>query len=92
MKRILVASSTSQNKLKSTCEYIKNHFTAKGIDVEVIGESIYEANINEIKPDLIVAIGPRDFGGSIPTVSGLAFITGMNMNACCEEIASLLEV
>lgn len=89
-KKILVATGTSQNKLKFACDYIKNYMDTKGYDVEVVGGSIYEVDISQIKPNLIVAIGPHSFDKSIPIIMGLPFITKINMDECCEEISHSL--
>ena len=90
MKKILVATGTSENKKGFAVDYIKQYLQGKGIDVEVVGGNIYEVKLEEVKPDLIVAIGPANFNTKIPIVQGTAFITKIGMEATCNQIISLL--
>ena len=86
MKKVLVATGTSNNKLNFAVDTIKTYLDGKGLENEVIGASIYEVDINTVQPDVIVAIGPHSFDDTIPIVEGIAFITKMGMDECCAAI------
>ena len=45
MKKILVATGTSKNKMNFAVETIKNYCNNKSMDVEVKGVNIYEINV-----------------------------------------------
>lgn len=91
MKTVLVATSTSQNKLKAAVDYIDNYMKNKQIEVVIVGRSIYDADLEEVKPAVIVAIGPHNFGSDIPIVDGIPFITKIGMDQCCDEIICHLQ-
>ncbi len=91
MKKILVATGTSENKKGFAVDYIKQYITAKGIEIQVVGGNIYEVKLEEVQPDLIVAIGPANFSTEIPIVQGTAFITRIGMEAACDNMISLLK-
>lgn len=91
MKKILVATGTSENKKKFAVEFIQDYITKKGIEVEVIGANIYEVKLEEVNPDLIVTIGPGSFDTSAPIIQGTAFITKMGMDKCCDSIIEKLK-
>ncbi|MBP1040882.1 hypothetical protein I6N95_07680 [Vagococcus sp. BWB3-3] len=86
MKTVLVASGTSQNKLKFATSFIDTYLNERGIAVKVVGESIYEVKLKEVEPTVIVVIGPHSFGEEYPVVNGMAFITKMGMEQCCDDI------
>ena len=90
MKKILVATGTSKNKMNFAVETIKNYCNNKSMDVEVKGVNIYEMNVEEESPDVMVVIGPSDLKTTIPIIQGTAFITKMGMDKTCEEIISHL--
>lgn len=92
MKRVLVAAGTSENKLKFAVNYIHQYFGDDSKEkIEVIGASIYEADLDKIAPDLIVAIGPHTFADKYPVVNGIPFITKMGMEECCDSIKEKLQ-
>ena len=91
MKKILVATGTSENKKKFAVNFIKDYITKKGIEVEVEGANIYEVKLETINPDLIVTIGPGNFKTDVPIVQGTAFITKMGMENCCDSIIEKLK-
>jgi len=92
MKKILVATGTSQHKLEAAVNYIKEYCVKKGIDAEVEGANVFTANIAAIGPDVIVLIGPNNIKLDIPVVSGLAFVTQMGMEATCDKIIEALKL
>lgn len=91
MKKILVACGTSENKKKFAVNTIKDYCLQEGIDIEVKGKNVYEVNLEDEKPDVIVLIGPNRFRTDIPIVIGTAFITKLDMNRACQEIISHLK-
>ena len=90
MKKILVATGTSKNKMNFAVETIKNYCAGKNIEVEVKGVNIYEMEIEKENPDVIVTIGPSDLKTGIPILQGTAFITKIGMDKACEEIVKYL--
>ncbi|SKC87906.1 PTS sugar transporter subunit IIB [Maledivibacter halophilus] len=90
MKKILVACGTSENKKKFAVNTIKDYCLKEGVNVEVEGKNVYEVNLEEEKPNVIVLIGPNKFKTDIPIVVGTAFITKLNMDEACKEILSYL--
>ena len=91
MKKILVATGTSQHKLEFAVNYIKEYCVKEKIDVDVEGANVYTANIEVINPDVIVLIGPNNIKLDIPIVSGLAFVTKLGMEATCDKIIQNLK-
>ena len=91
MKRVLVATGTSDNKRKFAVNYIKSYLEKKEIEADVIGDNIYEIKIEELKPDVIVTIGPKNFETDIPVVQGTAFVTKIGMDPVCDEIIKKLK-
>jgi PTS system galactitol-specific IIB component len=95
MKKILIASGTSDNKKKFAKETIEKNLKDRGIvDVEVLAENVYTLNIESIKPDLVVLIGPNTMKVNVPIVSGIAFITKISsqIDSTCEEIVKKLGI
>lgn len=90
MKKILVATGTSENKKRYAIEFIKQHLQKENIEIEVIGANIYEMDLEQLKPDVIVTIGPVNFTTDIPLIQGAAFITGIGMEAACGNIIAAL--
>lgn len=91
MKKILVASGTSRNKMKFAAATIERYLQSKGIaDVDVSTENVYIMDLADVDPDIIVLIGPKTFKTSKPVIDGRAFITKIDamVQAACEEIAS----
>jgi len=91
MKKILVATGTSENKKGFAVDFIQNYMKNKGVDVEVVAANIYEVKIDEVQPDVIVAIGPANFNTDIPILQGTAFVTRMGMETVCDEIVAKLQ-
>ena len=90
MKKILVATGTSVNKMKFAVETIKNYCAGKYVECEVKGVNIYEMKLEDENPDVLVVIGPSDIKTDIPIIMGTAFITKMGMDKTCDEILSHL--
>ena len=65
-KKVLVASGTSQNKMKFAEDTIRQICAQKGVEVEVTTANIYDVNIDSVKPDVIVIIGPNKFNYNYP--------------------------
>lgn len=86
MKKVLVATGSSENKKKFAVDFINEYITKKGIDVEVIGSNIYEVKISDINPDVIVTIGPVNFNTEIPMIQGTCFVTKIGMESVCDSI------
>jgi galactitol-specific phosphotransferase system IIB component len=91
MKRVLVATGTSDNKRAFAVNYIKTYLEKKNIEAEVVGDNIYELKLEERKPDVIVAIGPWNFQTSIPVIQGTVFVTKIGMDPVCDEIIKKLQ-
>ena len=90
MKKILVATGTSENKKGFAVDYIQHYLAAKGIQAQVVSANIYTLDIAGIQPDVIVAIGPVNFQTYIPVITGTAFVTKIGMDAVCESIVHAL--
>lgn len=90
-KKILVASGTSTNKMKFAVETIEKICVEKKIEVEVYARNIYEVDIEKENPDVIVIIGPNRFETKIPIISGMAFITKMQMEKTVDEIIAKIK-
>ena len=54
MKKILVATGTSVNKMKFAVETIKNYCANKNVECEVKGVNIYEMKLEDENPDVLV--------------------------------------
>lgn len=91
MKKILVATGSSENKKKFAVDFIKDYISKQNIEVDVIGSNIYDVKLEDIKPDVIVAIGPANFNTNIPIVTGTAFLTKIGMEAACDQIMQKLK-
>jgi len=91
LKRVLVATGTSDNKRTFAVNYIKSYLQDKGIEAEVTGDNIYELNLEKQKPDVIVTIGPQDFTTNIPIIDGTVFITKIGMDPVCNDIIDKLK-
>lgn len=93
MKKVLVATGTSENKKKYAVTTIETYLTGQGItEVEVTAENVYEMDLATLNPDIIVLIGPRSFDTNIPVIDGRAFITKIDamVKSTCEEIRVVL--
>lgn len=90
MKKILVATGTSENKKKFAMDFIKQYLQSKNIEAEVIGANIYDVRIEELSPDVIVAIGPINFATDLPIVNGTPFITKIGLETACESIIAAM--
>lgn len=89
-KKVLVATGTSMNKLNFAIDNIKKICEQKSVDVEVIGANIYEVDVNQVNPDVIVVIGKQDFTTDKPVISGMAFVTKMGIEKTVDEIIAAL--
>lgn len=90
MKKVLVATGTSNNKRNFAVNYIKEYLAKKNVEAEVLGDNIYELKLDELKPDVIVTIGLQTFTTNIPVVQGTAFVTKIGMDPVCDEIIKKL--
>ena len=91
MKKVVVAAGTSDNKRNFAVNYIKSYLEKKGIEAEVVGDNIYEIKIEELKPDVLVTIGPQNFTTDIPVIQGTVFVTKIGMDPVCDEIIEKLK-
>ena len=91
MKKVLVAAGTSDNKRNFAVNYIKNYLEQKKVEAEVTGDNIYELNLEKLKPDVIVTIGPLNFSTGIPVIQGTVFVTKIGMDPVCDEIINKLK-
>lgn len=91
MKKILVATGTSVHKREFAVNFIKNYVEKSGFDAEVVGDNIYELNLEAIQPDVIVTIGPQNFKTDIPIIQGTAFVTQIGMDVVCADILKVLK-
>lgn len=91
MKRVLVATGTSAHKLSFAIENIQKICAQKSVEVEVIGANIYEMDLAEIDPDVIVIIGKLDVPTNKPVISGMAFVTKMGIEKTVGEIIAVLK-
>ncbi len=89
-KRILVASGTSAHKLDFAIENIKKICAQKSVDVEVVGANIYEMDLAQINPDVIVIIGKLNVPTNRPVISGMAFVTKMGIEKTVDDIIAAL--
>lgn len=89
-KRILVASGTSAHKLDFAIESIKKICAQKSVDVEVVGANIYEMDLAQINPDVIVIIGKLNVPTNKPIISGMAFVTKMGIEKTVDDIIAAL--
>ena len=95
MKKVLVATGTSENKKKYAVATIESYLEEKGISgVEVTAENVYKMDLGALNPDVIVLIGPRSFDTSVPVIDGRAFITKIDamVRDTCEEICVALSM
>ena len=91
MKKVVVATGTSDNKRNFAVNYIKTYLEQKNIEAEVVGDNIYELNLEELKPDVIVTIGLQKFTTNIPIIQGTVFVTKIGMDPVCDEIITKLK-
>jgi PTS system galactitol-specific IIB component len=90
LKKVLVATGTSDNKRNFAVNYIKEYLEKKGVEAEVQGDNIYELKLDVLKPDVIVTIGLQKFTTDIPVVPGTVFVTRIGMDPVCDEIIKKL--
>lgn len=91
LKKILVAAGTSQNKMNGVAETIQTMCRERGIEVVAQAANLYQVDLDEVKPDLIVLLGANRFDTNIPTVSGMPFLTKIGMEQAIEEIIRQLK-
>lgn len=89
--RIVVATGTSQHKMEFAVDFISRYCREKGIEAEVLGVNVYEADFQALDPTVIVLIGPNKVTVDKPVVVGTAFITKFGMEEACEKIVSYLK-
>lgn len=90
MKRVLVAAGTSVNKMNSVATTIKDMCAKENVNIEVLAENVYEADIKEINPDVIVLLGVNQLETDIPIVNGVPFMTTLGIDTAIHEIISKL--
>lgn len=88
--KIVVATGTSQHKMEFAVDFIKKYCEKKGIDTEVAGVNVYEADIEVLEPTVIVLIGPNNIKTDKPVILGTVFVTKIGMEAVCEKIIACL--
>lgn len=90
MKTILVAAGTSDNKRKAAVEFIQNYLTEKGLEVTVVGKSIYDVTSIEPEVDAVISIGQLSFQPTVPVIDGTPFITSFGRENCCDSLIEAL--
>lgn len=90
MKKVLVAAGTSQNKMNAVAETIRTMCAERGVEVETVAENLYQVDLQQVAPDVIVLLGVNQFDTDIPTVSGVPFLTRMGTERAIEEIIQKL--
>lgn len=90
MKKILVATGSSEHKKQFAVDFIQDYMNKKGFEATVEAVNIYEMKLEEIKPDLIVTIGPVNFTTDIPIVAGTCFLTKFGMEPVCDSMIAKL--
>ncbi|MFC3419192.1 hypothetical protein ACFOLA_06830 [Salinicoccus hispanicus] len=90
MNTILVATSTSENKMNTVADKIRNYCQAENIEAEVIASNVYKADLEEISPAVIVLLGQNVLETDIPIVDGVPFMTTIGENEAFQQIQSHL--
>ncbi|MBO1001999.1 hypothetical protein [Pseudogracilibacillus auburnensis] len=90
MKKVLVATGTSVNKMNSVAETIKKMCADKNVEVDVVAKNIYEVKLDEINPDVIVLLGPNKLETDIPIIDGIAFMTTIGVDQVIDDIINHL--
>ncbi|WP_232698447.1 hypothetical protein [Brevibacillus daliensis] len=91
MKKILVATGTSANRMNKAAGFIAEKCKARGIEVEIVSGNIYEVKVEEVNPDVIVLIGNNTFKTDIPIINGTAFVTQIGMDQTVDQIIQKLQ-
>lgn len=90
MKTILVAAGTSDNKRKAAVAFIQNYLTEKGVDITVVGKSIYDITSIDQDVNAVVSIGQLSFQPTVPVIDGTPFITSFGREICCDKLLEVL--
>lgn len=88
MKKILVAAGTSVNKMNGVASTIERMCLDRNVVVEVQAKNVYDINLSQENPDVIVLVGPNKLDTNIPTVDGVSFMTTIGMDQAVDEIIS----
>lgn len=91
MKKILVAASTSVNKMKGVAATVKSMCELRGVSVETVAENVFEVDLDKVKPDVIVLLGINALKTDIPVVLGVPFLTKIGMDKTIDEIIQALK-
>ncbi|NCU42389.1 MAG: hypothetical protein EOM19_06780 [Candidatus Moranbacteria bacterium] len=91
MKKVLVATGTSEHKKAFAVDYIKEYLTKKEVEAEILGANIYEVKIEDVNPDVIVTIGLANFSTNVPIIQGAAFVMKRGMDEVCDAIIDKLK-
>ncbi|WP_152657859.1 hypothetical protein [Oceanobacillus sp. CFH 90083] len=86
MAKVLVATGTSQNKMNKVVELLKSGLADRNMEAEIVAENIYETNVEDINPDVIVLVGVNKLDTEIPTIDGVPFITGIGIDHVINEV------
>ncbi|GAB2546184.1 PTS sugar transporter subunit IIB [Gracilibacillus alcaliphilus] len=86
MAKVLVATGTSQNKMNKVVDILQSGLAAKGVTAEIVAENIYETNVEEVNPDVIVLVGVNKLETDIPTIDGVPFITGVGTDGVIDQV------
>ena len=86
MAKILVATSTSQNKMNKVVELLQEGLAKHNITAEVVAENVFEVKIAEVNPDVIVLVGINKLDTQIPTIDGVPFMTGIGTDGVIKQL------
>lgn len=91
MKKILVASGTSTNRMNLVANVIRRLCNEHGFQVEVKAQNLWDVDVDQEAPDVIVVIGPeKKLSTTIPIVNGIPFLTRLGIDKVLEEIMKYL--
>ncbi|GAB3055772.1 hypothetical protein ACFOU0_02035 [Salinicoccus sesuvii] len=91
MNTILVATSTSENKMNTVADKIRNYCRTDNIEAEVLASNVYKVNLKETAPEVIVILGQNVLETDIPIVDGVPFMTTIGEKEAFQQIKSHLD-
>lgn len=90
LAKVLVATGTSQNKMNKVVDLLQSGLNDENIEAEIVAGNIYEINMEDINPDVIVLVGVNKLDTEIPTIDGVPFITGIGINHVINEVITYI--
>ncbi len=88
LAKVLVATGTSQNKMNKVVELLQAGLNDKNVEAEIVAGNIYETNVEDINPDVIVLVGVNKLDTEIPTIDGVPFITGIGIDNVINDVVA----